>query len=210
MPAGVVPITLVDQPGAAPAAASPSPLKPETDAPPPPAVRPTPRPLPASPPEKRREVAAGRIDRTRADEVRSFERGPTASTGPAPGAAPAGLATATESEIQDCHVGQSLEAALRRNPRVLAAVIQARRPSSTFGNAIVIWNGDWVRSRDEDGKGLAAVREAISLQIVSESPKCLAQPMRGQILIAFGQAADDASLAIGGTAWRWSDLLAPP
>jgi hypothetical protein len=104
-----------------------------------------------------------------------------------------------------CDMAGRVQSALRRDPLVLAAVAA----SSGSGKASMVWNGDWVRSGGEDGKGLAAVREAIMWEVAFAPASCRAQPMRGLVLLSLHGAAGSARLAVGAGEWRWSDLLAP-
>ena len=99
-----------------------------------------------------------------------------------------------------CDMARRLQAALRKDPLVQAAVARAG------GGPIMVWDGDWVQSGAEDGKGLAAVREAITWEIAFAPAACRAEPMRGMILLSM-DTAGSAKLALGQGAWRWSDLL---
>jgi hypothetical protein len=97
-----------------------------------------------------------------------------------------------------CDMARRVQAALRRDQLAQAAVAKAR------GRAIMVWNGDWVQSQDEDGKGLSAVREAIMWEIAFSPAACRAEPMRGLILLSMNGGA---RIAVGSSQWRWSDLL---
>jgi hypothetical protein len=101
-----------------------------------------------------------------------------------------------------CDMARRVQSALRRDPLVRAAV----SPSS--GKAILVWNGDWIQSGGEDGKGLAAVREAILWEVGFAPPACRAQSMHGVILLSMNASSGPVRLAVGSHAWRWSDLLA--
>ena len=72
-----------------------------------------------------------------------------------------------------------------------------------------MWNGDWVKSQGEDGKGLAAVREAILWEIAFAPETCRAKPVRGVILLSMSAGPGGPRLAVGAGEWRWSDLLRP-
>ncbi|MDR3513738.1 MAG: hypothetical protein P4L73_19045 [Caulobacteraceae bacterium] len=102
-----------------------------------------------------------------------------------------------------CDIARALQGALRRDPLVRSAV------AAYAGKAIMVWNGDWVRSRGEDGKGLAAVREAILWEVAFAPKACRAEPMHGLVVISLNQAQGTTRLAVGQGEWRWSDLLAP-
>jgi hypothetical protein len=104
----------------------------------------------------------------------------------------------------DCNMARRIQNALRRDGLVQAAVAGASGPRK----AIMIWNGDWVQSHSEDGKGLAAVREAIVWEIAFAPAACKAESMHGLMLISLNDSSGTARLAVGHGAWRWSDLLA--
>lgn len=100
-----------------------------------------------------------------------------------------------------CDMPRRLQNALRSDPLVQAAV------AASAGKAILVWNGDWIQSGGEDGKGLAAVREAIVWEVAFAPPACRAEPVHGVILLALNQTPRSVRLAVGTRAWRWSDLL---
>ena len=99
----------------------------------------------------------------------------------------------------DCNMARRVQAALRKDPLARAAVRAAS------GHAIMVWNGDWVQSGAEDGKGLAAVREAITWEVAFAPPECRRQRMRGLVLLSLNDGSP--RLALGAGDWRWSDLL---
>lgn len=94
-----------------------------------------------------------------------------------------------------------LQNALRKDSLVQAAVAQSA------GKAILVWNGDWVRSNQEDGKGLAAVREAIMWEVAFAPAACRAEAVHGLVVISLGEAPGASRLALGLSEWRWSDLV---
>jgi hypothetical protein len=100
-----------------------------------------------------------------------------------------------------CDLARQLQGALRKDPLVQAAV------ASSGGKAIMVWNGDWVQSNGEDGKGLAAVREAITWEIAFAPEACRSRPVHGLILLSMNTGPGAARLAVGANEWRWSDLL---
>ena len=104
----------------------------------------------------------------------------------------------------ECNMARRIQNALRKDGLVQAAVAGA----SGSSKAIMIWNGDWVQSHSEDGKGLAAVREAIVWEIAFAPAACKAEAMHGLMLISLTDSSGTARLAMGHGAWRWSDMLA--
>ena len=103
----------------------------------------------------------------------------------------------------ECNMARRIQNALRKDGLVQAAVTMA----SGSSKAIMVWNGDWVQSHSEDGKGLAAVREAIIWEIAFAPAACKAQAMHGLMLISLNDGSETARLAMGHGEWRWSDML---
>ena len=106
-----------------------------------------------------------------------------------------------------CDMVRRLQDALRRDPRVVQAVEQAHRAAGGRGAAIMVWNGDWVRSGEEEGKGLASVRQAIAVDVAFAPEACRVALVRGLVLISLNDSPGAAKLALGAGRWRWSDLL---
>jgi hypothetical protein len=144
------------------------------------------------------------------------ERAPAPTTLPAPSQSGVGL---TDAELagaasagsgdgggRSCDMVRVVQAALRRDARVQAAVAEASR-SVGGAKAIMVWNGDWVQNDGEDGKGLAIVREAITFEVAFAPAACRAQPMRGLVVLSPDATPGSLRLALGQGAWRWSDLL---
>jgi hypothetical protein len=100
-----------------------------------------------------------------------------------------------------CDMARAVQQALRRDPLVRAAVEDAHRS----GRAIMLWNGDWVRSGDQDGKGLSAVREAITWEVAFAPETCRNTRMHGLVLLSLADGS--TRFAVGSGDWRWSDLL---
>lgn len=100
-----------------------------------------------------------------------------------------------------CDLGRAVQQALRRDPLVHNAVRGANR----LGKAVMMWNGDWVRSGGQDGKGLSAVREAIMWEVAFAPEACRNERMRQPVLLSL--ADGNTRFAVGSDNWRWSDLL---
>jgi hypothetical protein len=100
-----------------------------------------------------------------------------------------------------CDMARAVQQALRRDPMVRAAVEDAHRS----GRAIMLWNGDWVRSGDQDGKGLSAVREAVTWEVAFAPEACRNTRMHGLVLLSLADGS--TRFALGSGDWRWSDLL---
>ena len=92
------------------------------------------------------------------------------------------------------------------NPRTfLRSSNAAVEGANRLGKAVMMWNGDWVRSGGQDGKGLSAVREAIMWEVAFAPEACRNERMRQPVLLSL--ADGNTRFAIGSGDWRWSDLL---
>jgi hypothetical protein len=100
-----------------------------------------------------------------------------------------------------CNMAQLVQQALRRDPLVRAAVMDANR----LGKASMLWNGDWVQTGGQEGKGLSAVREAVAWEVAFAPAACRNQRMHGLVLLSLADGA--TRFAIGAGDWRWSELL---
>jgi hypothetical protein len=100
-----------------------------------------------------------------------------------------------------CDIARVVQQALRRDPLVRTAVEGSHR----LGKAIMLWNGDWVRSGGQDGKGLSAVREAVMWEVAFAPEACRNRQVHGLVLLSLADGA--TRFAIGSGDWRWSDLL---
>jgi hypothetical protein len=98
-----------------------------------------------------------------------------------------------------CNMTRWLQERLRKDPLVHQAISDAHAP-----RPILIWNGDWVRHGEQEGAGLAAVREAIMWEVGFAPVACRAEPVHGYVLISLN---DGSRLAMGAGDWRWTDLL---
>ena len=146
---------------------------------------------------------------------------------PIPAAAAAATAELTDSQLSGaitagsgggsgagggraCDMVRRLQEALRRDSSVQAAVAFAHHDAPGPRRALLVWNGDWVQSSGEDGKGLARVRQAIMVEVGFAPEACRTEPVHGLVLISLNDGPGGARLALGGGNWRWSDLLFAP
>lgn len=108
---------------------------------------------------------------------------------------------------QGCDMVQRIQDALRNDARITATIDQAYRTSGASGRAILMWNGDWLQSPGEEGKGLAGVRQAIAVTVGFSPRECKAERVNGYVLLTLSDRPGAPRVALGGGAWRWSDLL---
>jgi hypothetical protein len=101
----------------------------------------------------------------------------------------------------DCNTARIVQQALQHDPLVRTAVGDAHR----LGKSVMLWNGDWVRSGGQEGKGLSAVREAIIWELAFAPEACRNKRVHGLVLLSL--ADGNTRFAIGAGDWRWSDLL---
>lgn len=173
----------------------PSPAPPKPDPKPPtrtarPAVRPPDvEPLPATPADTTMMAAElGEVELAGAT---------TAGTGTGSGAG----------EGASCDMVRRLQTALRRNPRVREALAAAHGDAAASGKAVLVWNGKWLQSPGQVGRGLAGVREAIIMEVGFAPAACRATPMRGLVVVSLGDGPGAPRLALGDASWKWSDML---
>ncbi|HLZ77511.1 hypothetical protein [Phenylobacterium sp.] len=171
-----------------------------------PVAAPTPDPPPpAKPPPPRSIARQVRAPPPDARPLPSGKPSPSADgDDEASDAQVASAATAGSGAGGRCDMVRQLQAALRRNSLVQAAVAEARSES---GRAMFVWNGDWIRSHGQDGAGLAAVREAIMWEIAFAPEACRAQPVHGLVLLSLNDGPGGGRLVMGEGDWRWSDML---
>lgn len=105
-----------------------------------------------------------------------------------------------------CNMVRRLQDKLRKDAAVQRAMARAHSESGAGRGAVLVWNGDWVRSPGEEGKGLAVVREAILFEVGFAPAACRAEPMRGLVVISLNEAGT-VRLALGHSQWKWSDML---
>ena len=186
-PAPPIAVDLVAPPSLA--APSPSPSAAPQSAKPPP-----PRTLQA-----RHTPSPPREDTTPADDSTPADPGPGLTDAQLAGAATAGSGGGGGA----CDMARRLQEALRRDPLAQAAVARFS------GRAVMVWNGDWIWMPGEDGKGLAAVRQAMMWEIAFSPKACQGQQVHGLVVISSAEGHGGARLAVGLNSWRWSDLLIP-
>lgn len=205
-----------EAPGDAPAdggaAASPTPAEPTPPAPPRPAP---PRPAPraarvvAPPPPDVSPLAAAvaapvPVFATLSDAqlAGAATAGSGAGGGQGTGAG-SGSGPGSGGDGAGCDMIRRLQDALRADPEVRAAVAEAHRADGR-NRALLVWDGDWVQTPGQAGKGLAGVRQAISLEVAFAPEACRRQPMRGLVLLTF---PGGPRVAFGAGSWRWSEML---
>ncbi|HEY7852120.1 MAG TPA: hypothetical protein VIB82_04040 [Caulobacteraceae bacterium] len=175
---------------------------------PPAAAKPAP-PRPAKPARPLARQSHVRLSRTPAPAriytaAAAADEGPAADSGD--GVSEVQLAGAASADSGPaggaCDMARRLQSALRKDPLVRAAV------AGSPGRALMVWNGDWVKHGAEDGKGLAAVREAIMWEVAFAPKPCRSEAVHGLILLSLNSGPGATRLALGQGEWRWSDLLA--
>jgi hypothetical protein len=106
-----------------------------------------------------------------------------------------------------CNMLRRLQTALRKDRMVQAAVSQAQSSGGSFGKSVLVWNGDWVRNGGEEGRGLAAVRQAIIWEVGFAPEACRREAVRGLVQISLNDGPGSSRVIVGAGQWRWSDLL---
>ncbi len=203
-----VPVTLIDgfqlTPQPAPAAPTPPTETPKAAS--------APTPAKAPPVEKPAPVRKARPVTVRPDVV-TLAAGEAGSPAPALELSDAQLAGASTADSGgagggaggSCNMVRWLQRQLRKNPNLQGMVAGA----STARRGLVVWNGDWVRSGVQEGKGLAGVRQAVMVEIAFAPDACKAERAHGVVLVSLADVPGAPKIAFGPAEWRWSDLLFP-
>ncbi len=191
--------------GAPPVAAKAEVVVRKKPKPPPPAVVKTRAPKKIPPPQVRAIAAAPKLKKVEPEEpdepIPQVSEAQVASAARAGTGQGAGAGSGKGEGGGSCDMARAIQNALRRDPLVLASVAQAQRAAA--GKALLVWNGDWVRSHSQEGRGLSAVRETIIWEVGFASERCRNQPMRGLVMFSLSQSR----LVVGKDGWRWSDML---
>jgi hypothetical protein len=179
----------------------PKPPAPETSPKPPAAGKPAPpkpvppkriaaRPARVPPPPQVETVAAGKPSTTNGvSDVSDAELAGATTAGSGGGGG------------RGCNMVSWLETRLRTDRKVRDAMAEIDR-----GKAVRVWNGQWVRHGEQEGAGLAAVRESIMWEVAFAPQACRDEPVRGLVLLSLNDQGGHR-IVLGSGDWRWSDLL---
>lgn len=100
-----------------------------------------------------------------------------------------------------------LQTALSHDNRVIAAIATAAGARGSTGRGMLVWDGDWIASNGEHGKGLASLRQAIVWAVGFSPEKCREATVHGLVLVNVGSRF---RIALGADRWRWQDLVITP
>lgn len=194
-----------------PAAAAPPAPAPKLapPAPPPRQTRPAPRPpeippLPVPPaPEAPTYALLTAAETAGATTVGEGPGGGLSGTG----SSGAGTGDGAGGGGASCSMIARLQTALRKDPRLRATVAEASAVAGARGRALHLWDGDWVQTPGQVGKGLAGVRQAIAVEVAFAPEACRRDPVHGLVVLSLADGPTAPRLALGEANWRWSDLL---
>ncbi|HEV2083117.1 MAG TPA: hypothetical protein VGR32_11795 [Brevundimonas sp.] len=88
--------------------------------------------------------------------------------------------------------------------RAVAATLGAR---GATGQAVLVWDGDWLQSPGQAGKGLAGIRQAVAVEVGFAPRHCRDEQVRGLAVVSLDGTANGPKVALGAGTWRWRDLL---
>jgi len=132
---------------------------------------------------------------------------------PAAEAAETTGATVALADVAGCALSDRVLAALRADsPRAALARIPERRRS--VAGAVMLWDGDWIRSGAlADARIALPIRTAVAQAVEAAGPACAGAPVAGPVLLIVPDVAGATVLVVGSGTWRWADLAtdaAPP
>lgn len=191
---------------------TPAPPKPAKAKPPPPQrkvakLAPSdvpPRIVPPEPPKQITEVAVSAAELAMATTAETEGAGGGGAGAAGDGSGGGGSGSGAGGR---CDMVQRLQKALRDDETVRAALLRARRAPGFTGRPLMVWNGDWIQHGDEEGKGLASLRQAIAVEVGFAPKPCRTQQMRGLVLLSLADAPGAPRVVLGAGSWRWADLL---
>lgn len=105
-----------------------------------------------------------------------------------------------------CDMVGRLQALVRRDARIQSVVRDMHRQQNAGRRAMVLWDGDWVQTAGQDGRGMAGVRQALAVEVAFAPRECRNQTVRGFVILSLGDDAGAPKLALGTQSWRWGEL----
>lgn len=105
-----------------------------------------------------------------------------------------------------CDMAARLQALVRRDSRIQSEVRRVQAALSAGRRAILMWDGDWVQSQGQAGRGMAGVRQAIAVEVAFAPRECRQQRVSGLVVLSLGDDAGSPRLALGSSSWQWGEL----
>lgn len=106
-----------------------------------------------------------------------------------------------------CDMIGRLERALRQDVGLRRAVSETLSARGAAGQAVLVWDGDWLQSPGQAGKGLAGIRQAVAVEVGFAPRACKEERVRGLAVLSLDGTATGPKVALGTGSWRWRDLL---
>lgn len=106
----------------------------------------------------------------------------------------------------DCNMVGRLQAMVRRDAKVQSTIRAAQAQMQSGGKAILIWDGDWEYALDQEGRGLAGVRQAIAVEVAFAPRQCRMERVRGLVVLTLGDDASSPKIAFRAPDWHWGQL----
>lgn len=105
-----------------------------------------------------------------------------------------------------CDMAGRLQAMIRRDAGVRTTIAQAQAALGAGRRAMRVWDGDWVRSGAQEGRGLAGLRQAIAVEVAFAPRECRMERIRGFVVLSLDDGPEAARIALGASDWRWGEL----
>lgn len=126
----------------------------------------------------------------------------------APAAAPDTVdAASTAAPGAGCATLDLVSKAILADQVALDAVHRAPPETRSLGDAILVWNGGWIKEAGGTGTPLGAVRAVAEASLRSLDEACLEEAVVGPRLIPIPAGSRMMFVVIGSGNWRWRDLL---
>ena len=108
-----------------------------------------------------------------------------------------------------CPTVASLRAAFEGDVRARNALGTIPRPSMSVANAVMLWDGRWVRPDRLGGPETTShIRRVIAATLEGMPASCRSEWITGPVLVPVDLGVSTIVLAFGSGSWRWFEVLA--
>lgn len=108
-----------------------------------------------------------------------------------------------------CDLTDVVQANLRADPELQAALDRLPRSDRSVASAVMLWDGHWIVGASPAARDtLTKIRAVVIATIEAASLPCRTSSQTGPRLMSL-RGEPDTILALGSGKWRWADLASP-
>ena len=117
------------------------------------------------------------------------------------------LSQASLAPGETCDLAGRVQAALRDDPAVRAALAMLPRDARSVANAVMLWDGRWIAgTTTSTSYALDRIRAAVIATVAAAPAPCRQEAQTGPVLMLLA-GSPDTVLALGSGRWRWGDVF---